>query len=231
MRAFGRRRRRRAVSRWEQHVGKSLGDRRNRGQLLITGLASLAAAGAGAAAWGPAAAAIGIVPAAVLPRLLAAAERRDARLTRRQEEERQLAGALDLLAACLAAGAPVMAAVASTAVAIGGPLGARLGRVAAALDAGAGGSEAWRAATDDDAAPALAWVAHGVLRTSRSGSSLAPWLAAIATQAREESRLASVRQAERAGVLAVLPLGLCALPAYLLLGVVPAVAGLLQRLR
>jgi Flp pilus assembly protein TadB len=231
MRALGRRRRRRVAVRWEQHIGKSLGDSRNRGQLFITGLASLAAAGAAAVAWGPVGAATGIVPAAVLPRLLAAAERRDARLTRVREEQRQLAGALDLLAACLAAGAPVASAVSSTAAAIQGPLGHRLGRVAAALDAGATEPAAWQAVLEDDAAPALAWVAHGVLRTSRSGSSLAPWLASIATQAREESRLESVRQAERAGVLAVLPLGLCALPAYLLLGVVPAVAGLLQRLR
>ena len=48
----------------------------------------------------------------------------------------------------------------------------------------------------------------------------------LAEQAREGARVRGQQAAERAGVLAVGPLGLCFLPAFVLLGVVPVVAGL-----
>ncbi|MCW2777557.1 MAG: hypothetical protein JWN17_1282, partial [Frankiales bacterium] len=51
-------------------------------------------------------------------------------------------------------------------------------------------------------------------------------VARLAADARAEARSAAEQRARRAGVLAVAPLGLCFLPAFVLLGVVPVVVGL-----
>jgi len=64
-------------------------------------------------------------------------------------------------------------------------------------------------------------------RASLSGASPAPMLDALAVDQRERQRLAGEAAARRAGVAMVAPLGLCFLPAFVLLGVVPLVAGLL----
>jgi hypothetical protein len=48
----------------------------------------------------------------------------------------------------------------------------------------------------------------------------------LAAEVRAERRSAAEQAARRVGVLAVAPLGLCFLPAFLLLGVVPVVVGL-----
>jgi pilus assembly protein TadC len=48
----------------------------------------------------------------------------------------------------------------------------------------------------------------------------------VAADARRRQQAEAHRRAARAGVLAVLPLGACFLPAFVLLGVVPAVVGL-----
>ncbi len=48
----------------------------------------------------------------------------------------------------------------------------------------------------------------------------------VAEDARRVSTARAERAARRAGVLAVGPLGICFLPAFMLLGVVPAVVGL-----
>ncbi|MCU1621436.1 MAG: hypothetical protein JWL79_281, partial [Frankiales bacterium] len=48
----------------------------------------------------------------------------------------------------------------------------------------------------------------------------------VAADARRRQAVDAHRRAARAGVLAVLPLGACFLPAFVLLGVVPAVIGL-----
>ncbi len=51
-------------------------------------------------------------------------------------------------------------------------------------------------------------------------------MARLAAEARADRAARGQAAAERAGVLAVAPLGLCFLPAFVLLGVVPVVAGL-----
>ena len=48
----------------------------------------------------------------------------------------------------------------------------------------------------------------------------------MATQTREEAADAARAAAERASVLIAAPLGLCYLPAFLCLGIVPVIAGL-----
>lgn len=63
-------------------------------------------------------------------------------------------------------------------------------------------------------------------RSACSGSALAQGVAELAEQSRQEAMHAATAAAERAGVLIAGPLGLCFLPAFILLGVVPVVAGL-----
>ena len=50
-------------------------------------------------------------------------------------------------------------------------------------------------------------------------------LSALAADLREEDRASAVARAHRAGVWAMAPLGLCFLPAFICLGVIPVVAG------
>jgi hypothetical protein len=132
--------------------------------------------------------------------------------------------ALDLLAACLAGGASTPAAVGAVAGAVPGACGERFARVAAALAVGSPPPEAWRA-LGDGAGPDGA-AARALARAADGGAPVAASVLRIAGDARREATARAERAARRAGVLAVGPLGLCFLPAFLLIGVVPAVVGL-----
>jgi pilus assembly protein TadC len=55
---------------------------------------------------------------------------------------------------------------------------------------------------------------------------LATGLGELAVQCRSEASDSATAAAERAGVLIAGPLGLCFLPAFVCLGIVPVVAGL-----
>jgi pilus assembly protein TadC len=63
-------------------------------------------------------------------------------------------------------------------------------------------------------------------RSAASGAALADAVAALATQCRHDATHTAAGAAERAGVLIAGPLGLCFLPAFVCLGIVPVVAGL-----
>lgn len=135
------------------------------------------------------------------------------------------ASALDVFAACLSAGMAVHAAAAATADLAPLALGTVLRRAAELLLLGADPDTAWQApALDtDDASVALARLAR---RSAASGSALAAAVADLAEQSRQDATHAATAAAERAGVLIAGPLGLCFLPAFVCLGIVPVVAGL-----
>ncbi len=59
-----------------------------------------------------------------------------------------------------------------------------------------------------------------------SGAALAAGVADLAEQSRQEAAHSAVAAAERAGVVIAGPLGLCFLPAFVFLGIVPVIAGL-----
>jgi pilus assembly protein TadC len=63
-------------------------------------------------------------------------------------------------------------------------------------------------------------------RSARSGTRLADTLSRQADLLRAELQTKAVRRAHRVGAIALLPLGLCYLPAFVCLGIVPMVAGL-----
>lgn len=172
---------------------------------------------------------VGIVAGAVLaglgPRLLGRLEPRAVRA----ERERLLADlplVLDLLASCLAGGAPLHTAAGAVAAAVPGPGGRRVAAVAAALRVGSPPADAWGAlagaAADDPFAPA----ARALARAADGGAPVATAVSRLAAEARAEARARGEQAARRVGVVAVAPLGLCFLPAFVLLGIVPVVAGL-----
>jgi len=140
-----------------------------------------------------------------------------------------LPAALDLFAACLAAGSPVPDALAETGAAAGGDVGAVLAAAATGMRQGAPARAAWAAALGPEPVPALAALGRACVRSERGGTPLQTVLTRLAGEQRAVVATRRQEAARRAGVLAVLPLGLCFLPAYLLLGVVPAVAGLAAR--
>lgn len=131
--------------------------------------------------------------------------------------------AVDLLAACLRGGAPWQDAVAAVADAVGGPLGDELRAVSVQIRLGADPAEAWLALTRE---PMLAPLARAAVRAASTGSALAPSLSWLARDQRRTARAAAAARARAAGIRALAPLGLCFLPAFILLGVVPAVAGI-----
>jgi pilus assembly protein TadC len=65
------------------------------------------------------------------------------------------------------------------------------------------------------------------MRSGRSGAALALALHRAADTARAAAETAGDAAGRRAGVLLVLPVGLCFLPAFVLLGVVPVAVGVL----
>lgn len=138
------------------------------------------------------------------------------------------ATAFDLFAACLRAGLPVASAALAAAGSAPEPLGAALRHAADLLALGSDPVTAWQEATDcaDDATKTLGRMAR---RSARSGASLAEGVAELAQQRRAAASDAAAATAERAGVLIAGPLGLCFLPAFVCLGIVPVVIGLFGR--
>jgi hypothetical protein len=63
-------------------------------------------------------------------------------------------------------------------------------------------------------------------RSSVSGVALAEAMSELARQCRQDAAHTAAAAAERAGVLIAGPLGLCFLPAFVCLGIIPVVAGL-----
>lgn len=139
----------------------------------------------------------------------------------------RLASSWDLLAACLRAGLPVPAAVRSIATDLPGEGSVALCRTAELIALGADPDEAWEPALR---CPETAPLARGARRSARSGMALADIADALAAEVRAHAGDAAEARAQRAAVLVAGPLGLCFLPAFLCLGVVPVVIGLASTL-
>jgi Flp pilus assembly protein TadB len=128
----------------------------------------------------------------------------------------------DLLSAVVAAGTPPDRAAHLVGSAVGGPLGALL--VAGADRASLGGdpASAWHGLT---ARPVTTRLARTLVAAGERGITPAEALARVATDARNSARWAAETRVQALGARAAAPLGLCFLPAFLLVGVVPVVAG------
>ncbi|MFJ8022163.1 type II secretion system F family protein [Streptomyces sp. NPDC096311] len=136
---------------------------------------------------------------------------------------RQLPLAADLVAACIAAGADPVVAAQAVGEALGGPVGERLARGAAEVRLGGEPVEAWRRLASLPGAGALARLLE---RAGESGVPAAVPVGRLAMEARAERGRAATARARRAAVMVTAPVGLCFLPAFLAMGVLPVVIGL-----
>ncbi|WP_081639737.1 type II secretion system F family protein [Actinomadura flavalba] len=191
-----------------------------RGVAVLAGLSSAFVLG------GLTGAIVGVAAAAALMTALARLGGQDDR-RRRSRVVADLPIAVDLLAACLRAGTPWHDALSAVATAVGGPLADDLEMVVTQLRLGADPADAWRTLADR---PESATLARTALRVTTSGATLAPALARLAADRRRQARADAMTRARTAGIHALAPLGLCFLPAFVLLGIVPAIAGIASTL-
>ncbi|MBE8145936.1 type II secretion system F family protein [Brevibacterium casei] len=133
--------------------------------------------------------------------------------------DEELAFDLDLVAICLTAGLPIPVALTLTAEATGDRSG--LPRIARAKTIG--GDDL---APDDRLRPVLEVFAF----SEQTGVGPAPLIESVAGELRAASRRRRQEAAAALGVGLVVPLGVCILPAFLLLSVVPVVISLLTDL-
>jgi pilus assembly protein TadC len=147
----------------------------------------------------------------------------EADMDARQEAARQLPLAADLLAACIAAGAGPVIAAQAVGEALGGSVGEALARGAAEVRLGGEPGEAWRRLAATPGAGALARLLE---RADISGLPAAGPVARLAADARADWARTATARARRAGVMVTAPVGLCFLPAFITVGVLPVVIGL-----
>ena len=166
----------------------------------------------------------GLLPAIGAVGLLAARHRRSKRRPAVGVGEAALFA--ELLAAHLGSGTAMPPAL-RRAGAIGPVLTTLSREVGNALSAGLTPDEAWAPAR---AEPALEGVMRICTRSAATGSGCSDELLRLARRMRHRHEQELERRAERAGIWLVLPLGACFLPAFVLLTVVPVVAGLLPNL-
>ncbi|MFC7308397.1 type II secretion system F family protein [Streptomyces monticola] len=139
------------------------------------------------------------------------------------EPDPQLPLAADLLAACVSAGASPVAAAEAVGESLRGPVAERLGRAAVELRLGGDPERVWGRLA---AIPGAGALARCLERAGASGAPAAEQVARIAADCRAEWARAAAARAHRASVMIAAPVGLCLLPAFLAVGVVPVVIGL-----
>lgn len=181
----------------------------------------------GVAAWvlvgGPAGMLAGVLAAAAAPHLLGRlVSRADEKVTAELTAGLPLAACL--IGACLRAGRPVADSVASVARTTPGALGERLAEVAAGLEMGADPASAWLPLTRHRA---TARAGRTLVRALESGAPAAEAMEALADNARAAARAHALQRARAVGVQATLPLGLCFLPAFVVVGLVPVIASVI----
>lgn len=170
--------------------------------------------------------AVGAIAAVVAGVVLRAGER--AALSRRQEQLRAaLPQTCDLLVVCLEAGLPARRAAATVAGAVREPMAAVLAETVAKTELGVDEYRAWQ---DLAADAALAGLGRELGRGAATGMSLSARLRVLAADTRKALAAEAETRAKRVGVRSVLPLMLCFLPAFVLLGLVPILGGMLGAL-
>lgn len=127
---------------------------------------------------------------------------------------------LDLVAAAMRSGAPPATALQVAGAAAGGSLGAAASDAGALLLLGAPTDEAW------GSHPGLERLRRCLTLSTRSGVPAVPVLLSAADTCRRDAHRSLEAAAARLGVRLALPLGLCAVPAFVAWGVVPVVLSL-----
>jgi pilus assembly protein TadC len=152
---------------------------------------------------------------------------KSARVQRERGRTDPLAAAstFEVFAACLRSGMAVSTAAAASAPLAPPHLARLLTRAADLLALGADPAVAWSdpIGHPDQHTDALLRLAR---RSASSGAALAEGSTDLAARTRDDAAAAARAAAERASVLIAGPLGVCYLPAFLCLGIVPVVVGL-----
>ncbi|SDD10289.1 type II secretion system F family protein [Auraticoccus monumenti] len=128
----------------------------------------------------------------------------------------------ELLACCVETGLPLSHACRAVAELPDNPAAEVLAGVVARIDVGMGQEEALLELRED---PVVGRVVADLARGLRSGTGMTELLVEHAAEAREVHHAALQSAAKAVGVRSVLPLMLCYLPAFFLIGIVPVIGG------
>lgn len=168
----------------------------------------------------------GLIAAATVWTIIGRAEPPSVR-RRREAARRDLPHLVGLLADALRAGRSTTETVALVTSALPGPASDRLAAVVPRLRLGVEPKTVWAGLAGD---PALAPLGRVLARAETTGAPVVTAVGRLADDLAEDVRGDTEDRARAVGVKAALPLGLCLLPSFVLLGIVPVVAGMLRTL-
>jgi Flp pilus assembly protein TadB len=195
----------------------------HRHRLLWTALAGVGAAVFVQGRAGPAA---GVITAVLAWVVIGRAEPADVR-RRREEVRRDLPSVVELVGATLRSGAAPGDGIRLVCAALPGAASERLAGVAARLALGLDPVEVWSSLASD---PQLGRLGRTLARAQATGAPIVPAVERLADDLARSARADTEEAARAVGVKAALPLGLCLLPAFVLIGIVPLVVALLANL-
>ena len=146
----------------------------------------------------------------------------------RDRARRDLPHVVGLLADALGSGQAPVEALTTVTTALPGPASSRLAaQTLPRLRLGVDPVQVW---SDLSADPALGPLGRALARAHRAGAPVVPAIERLTDELARSARAEVEDRARAVGVRAAVPLGLCLLPAFVLVGIVPVVAGLLTSL-
>ncbi|MDY3128318.1 MAG: type II secretion system F family protein [Corynebacterium sp.] len=134
-----------------------------------------------------------------------------------------VAADIELFVACIRAGLSVQQATSALALAANDRTVEYWQRVSALLSIGAEPQRAWQPVAS---IPGLCELGRVIISAQESGAAISQACQRLIVRLRADAADHAVAQAERAGVFISLPLAVCFLPAFILLGLVPVVVSL-----
>jgi len=141
---------------------------------------------------------------------------------RRARLEAELPHVVDLMTAALAAGAAPTTALALVAGVVDPPMAEELRSWTTRLDLGTDPATAWASMARHPQLGRLGMTLH---RSAESGAPVAAALLRLSEDLRDRRRAAVEERVRQVEVKAAVPLGVCLLPSFVLIGVVPLIAG------
>lgn len=145
---------------------------------------------------------------------------------RRDQINRDLPFAVDLVVAALAAGRPPGQVLRVVGEAVGGPLEREFQSTSAKLELGADPVDVWREMAEHTE---LSVLGRSFARAHQTGASMTTVLDRCVQDLRRQRRAVLQQRARSVGVRTAAPLGACFLPAFILVGIVPTIVGAFQR--
>jgi Flp pilus assembly protein TadB len=145
---------------------------------------------------------------------------------RREALERDLPFAIHLFGGCLAAGSPVTNALEDVATSLSGPVAEEFILVRRRLVLGSDPAQVWESLDGP-----LQGLGRSMGRAARNGSSVRDAVERLADDLSADARLRFEAAARTIEVRAAAPLGICFLPAFVILGIVPMIAGIFSSLQ